>query len=167
MFDERLLNTLYRYCYALSACPDAAYDLLHDGIERYLQARPDDREVNVAYLKKVLRNRQLDLWRRSNVVREQSLDEQVIDISSMEQQLEALTLEYEHDVAALLADVDPLEREILFLWAYEDRSAAEIAEQMALPRGTILSRMHRLKARLVRRHNTNVNGLGRASRKQR
>ena len=44
--------------------------------------------------------------------------------------------------------IDAGDREILYLWAVEEYSAAEIGHVLDVPRNTILSRVHRLRARL-------------------
>ena len=44
--------------------------------------------------------------------------------------------------------LDPLEREILYYWAAEDMTAAQIASTLGTRRGTVLSRIHRLRSRL-------------------
>ena len=49
---------------------------------------------------------------------------------------------------SLLEHVDPMDREILYMWAVEDRSFEEISQITSIKRGTLLSRIHRLKAKI-------------------
>ena len=42
----------------------------------------------------------------------------------------------------------PHEREILFLWAVEGFTVQDIANDLGIPKGTILSRLHRLKIKV-------------------
>lgn len=162
VFNKPLLQQLYRYCYALAGCPDAAYDLLHDGIERYLTACSEDTVVNVAYLRRIIRNRQNDLWRRDQVLRTQPFDESDGTVASDpisldERALEATQIDAELDVQTLLRELEPRDREILYYWAYEGYSTSEISEVLSMPRGTVLSRMHRLKRRLAKHGEPAVN----------
>jgi RNA polymerase sigma-70 factor (ECF subfamily) len=57
----------------------------------------------------------------------------------------------EHEVAALMAMLEPLERELLYCWAVEGYTAQEIADWTDSPRGTVLSRIHRLRQKILRR----------------
>jgi len=45
--------------------------------------------------------------------------------------------------------LNPVEREILHLWAVEGMTTAQIAEQLDTPRGTVLSRIYRMRQRLI------------------
>lgn len=74
-----------------------------------------------------------------------SLEDMVIDEAELDQ---------------LWAQLEPLEREILLLWAVEEYTPSEIALQLAMPRGTILSRIHCLRQRL-REQNHDISTGGR------
>lgn len=54
-------------------------------------------------------------------------------------------------LAAALADLRPVEREILLLHAWADLTDAEIAEALSLPVGTVKSRLHRTRERMRNR----------------
>ncbi|MGS0726342.1 sigma-70 family RNA polymerase sigma factor, partial [Shewanella sp. 0m-11] len=55
-------------------------------------------------------------------------------------------IEIQHNlIEYLFEQLNSAEREVLYLWALEGYSAAEIAEDLGQPRGTILSRLHRIK----------------------
>ena len=48
-----------------------------------------------------------------------------------------------------MAMLEPLERELLFFWAVEGCTAQEIADRTDSPRGTVLSRIHRLRQKIL------------------
>ena len=50
----------------------------------------------------------------------------------------------------LMEGLDPLERELLFLWAVEGYTARELGEATECSRGTVLSRLHRLRKKIIR-----------------
>ena len=50
---------MYRYCLALTKHEAAAYDLLQDGLERYLRSAPTDAREPIALLRRILRNRSM------------------------------------------------------------------------------------------------------------
>jgi RNA polymerase sigma-70 factor, ECF subfamily len=58
---------------------------------------------------------------------------------------------YRRTLAAALAELRPVEREILLLHAWADLTDAEIAEALSLPPGTVKSRMHRARERIRNR----------------
>ena len=148
LFDRATLNRLYRYAYALSGGEAPAYDLLQDTVERCLRRPPGDLACPEAYARRVMRNRFIDLGRRAKASPEQ-LDEKgdvellAIDTHCLEQLM--ITRDQLEHVWTLL---DAFEREILYFWAVEGMTAAEIASTLGSRRGTVLSRLHRLRVRL-------------------
>ena len=44
--------------------------------------------------------------------------------------------------------LDPFERELLYYWAVEEMTAQEIAGQIDVPRGTVLSRIYRVRKKI-------------------
>jgi RNA polymerase sigma factor (sigma-70 family) len=54
-------------------------------------------------------------------------------------------------LAAALAELRPVEREILLLHAWADLTDTEIAEALSLPVGTVKSRLHRTRERMRNR----------------
>ena len=51
-------------------------------------------------------------------------------------------------LAAALADLPPVERDALLLYAWGELDYAEIAQALAVPVGTVRSRLHRARARI-------------------
>lgn len=151
MFSETELNHLYRYCLTLCNQEAAAYDLLQDGLESYLKKSPE-LIVNkpLHYLRRVIRNRFIDTLRheqRNPIIMVENTDaHQVTEIGfqSLEQmQITQQTLEN------IWKKLQPLERELLHFWAIEGWTAQEIADELSIPRGTILARIHRLRKRII------------------
>jgi RNA polymerase sigma-70 factor (ECF subfamily) len=52
----------------------------------------------------------------------------------------------DHEVAAALADLDPDQRDVLLLFAWGELSYEEIASALAIPVGTVRSRMSRARS---------------------
>jgi len=148
-FDRAMLNRLYRYCLALTKHEAAAYDLLQDGLERYLRSAPADARDPMALLRRILRNRFIDGLRDRG---EQLLSE----ATSLEPECLAIGFGSLEDVAIATQTLEqiwerlgPFDRELLLLWAVEGRTAREVAELQAVPHGTVLARIHRLRQRLL------------------
>ncbi|ABZ78736.1 RNA polymerase, sigma-24 subunit, ECF subfamily [Shewanella halifaxensis HAW-EB4] len=140
--DRELLQSLYRYCLCLTASNAQAEDLLQTAIESWLKA--SSRPVQLrAYLRKVIRNQFIDDCRRLKLVDFEPLDDNapaLLDEACLEE------IEIQHNLIEHLFELlNSAEREVLYLWAIEGYSAAEIAQELQQPRGTILSRLHRIK----------------------
>ncbi len=150
-FDQATMNELYRYCYSLTSNEAVAFDLLQDGLERFLcrsGRQPIDNPV--AYLRRLLRNQFIDQIRHQRRFPQQSLDdthENALGIGLQVLENESIAA---HDLAAIWTQLEPGEREILYLWAQQGMTAAEIATQTDTPRNTVLSRIHRLRQKLRR-----------------
>ncbi len=148
-FDRSELQKLYRYGCVLCSGPDDAYDLLQYAIEKYLQ-KPDrqknsDKQCssNLAYVRTIMRNRFIDEYRKSIHFPEERYDDNspvAIDETSLEDIVIA-----EIDLEIIWKKINIFEREILYYWAIEGMTAQEIARQIDVPRGTVLSRLYRLR----------------------
>ncbi|MCG9731449.1 sigma-70 family RNA polymerase sigma factor [Shewanella sp. Isolate13] len=140
--DRELLQSLYRYCLCLTANNAQAEDLLQTAIESWLKASSRPIQLR-AYLRKVIRNQFIDDCRRLKCVDFEPLDDNapaLLDETCLEE------IEIQHNLIGHLFELlNPAEREVLYLWAVEGYSAAEIAIEIQQPRGTILSRLHRIK----------------------
>ena len=140
--DRELLQSLYRYCICLTGNSAQAEDLLQTAVENWLKG--GSRPVQLkAYLRKVIRNQFIDDCRRLKLVDFEPLDDNaavLLDATCLEE------IEIQHNlIEYLFEQLNPAEREVLYLWAIEGYSAAEIAADLQQPRGTILSRLHRIK----------------------
>lgn len=150
MLDKDQLNQLYRFAISLTNNDDQAYDLLQTCLEKYLKANLSDIEVPVAYLKRMIRNEFIDETRRRRLYRD--VDPEALCRISDENALNEVSLEdvfvQQSEVTALLGTMQPEERELLYLWAVEEYTIDEIAQIKQVPRGTLLSKLHRLKKRV-------------------
>lgn len=146
--DQLLLNRLYRYAVSLTGERDEAYDLLQQTIERYLRRQPGTIESPSSYLMRSIRNAFFDQVRRRNLHLVVSDEMQQQSVETDTAPLVEDLLIQQQDVAQLMQLLDSHERELLYLWAVEEYTVQEIADMQQVPRGTLLSRLHRLKKRI-------------------
>ena len=150
MLDKELLNRLYRFALSLCHNEDQAYDLLQSCVEKYLRADRSHIENPMAYMIRLIRNEFIDQIRRSRF--QQDVDAETLEKISDEAVLSEMSLEdiyvRQCEVDDLLNTMRPDERELLFLWAVEEYTIDEIAQMKQVPRGTLLSRLHRLRRRI-------------------
>ncbi len=158
-FDRAMLNRLYRYCLTLTKHEAAAYDLLQDGLERYLRSAPAAARDPMALLRRILRNRFIDGLRNQG---EQLLSE----ATSLEPECLAIGFGSLEDIAIATQTLEqiwdqlgPFDRELLLLWAVEGRTAREVAELQGVPHGTVLARIHRLRRRLLAQAEQDVDAI--------
>ena len=165
MLDRNMLQRLYRYGYSLTGDEHRAYDLLQDAIELALRKSPRDREALLCYVRTIMRNRFIDDYRRERRHPTLSLDEQddrAVDIDP--RVLEEVVIA-QHDLDVVIAVLDPMERELLFLWALEGYTAQELADQTGAPRGTVLARLHRLRTKILRHVGSDLRAVGQGGRR--
>ncbi len=150
MLDKKLLNQLYRFALSLCHNEDQAYDLLQSCVEKYLKADRSHIEKPMAYMMRLMRNEFIDQIRKNRFFQE--VDAEALEKISDEAVLGEMSMEdiyvQQCEVEALLNTMRPDERELLFLWAVEEYTIDEIAQLKQVPRGTLLSRLHRLRQRI-------------------
>ncbi|MDH1932830.1 RNA polymerase sigma factor [Pseudomonas sp. GD03696] len=139
-------DRLYRYCLALAGQPADAEDLLHSTVERYLAVTTEVVQNPLAWMRRVARNLYYDQLRRSQRVPFESL-EFPDEFPGTEACLERSLID-ERRLQSVWQTFSPGEREVMFLWAAEEMSASEIALQLGQPRGSILSRLHRMRQKV-------------------
>ena len=148
IFDPPVLQRLYRYGCTLCTSQDDAYDLLQYALEKYLQNRTTRKHGNdMAYVRTIMRNRFIDDYRKSNRFPQESYDDMspvAIDESSLEDMVIA-----QADLEIVWKKLDPFEREIMYYWAIEEMTAEEISRQIDVPRGTVLSRIYRIRKKIT------------------
>lgn len=148
MFSQDELNQLYRYALSLSAQEDVAYDLLQAALERYLKKSPAA-EKSLAYLKIIIRNLFFDQQRRNKILPMISIEsDEIAHIEPVDITLLDDLLINQQEVDRLTSMLSSEENELLYLWAVEEYTVDEISVMFQKPRGTVLSKLHRLKQRI-------------------
>ena len=143
-FKRVEMNNLYRYGYVLCGNQDDAYDLLQYALEKYLHKPDRHNDIScLAYVRTAMRNRFIDEYRKSTRFPEEEYDDGLlvaIDESALEDVVVA-----QLDLEIIWKKLNTVEREVLYYWAIEGMTAQEIAEQVDVPRGTVLSRLYRIR----------------------
>jgi len=144
---DGLLESGYRYAFSLARDAAEAEDLLQDACLSILASggaweRP--------YLFATIRNRFIDRYRRNRKILFLSLDraEESREGELADPNWEAPDVLQSGLLERALASLRAEERETLYLAVVEGYTAEEIAELTSRPRGTILSLLHRTKAKL-------------------
>ncbi len=124
----------------------AADDLVQDTLERawsrYSQWRPGS-NLRV-WLFGIMHNLRVDQLRRPSLAT-QALDEDCCDASIRPTQSDGLEL---MDLESALRQLSEEQRGVLLLVALDEMSYGEIAETLAIPIGTVMSRLSRGRERL-------------------
>jgi RNA polymerase sigma-70 factor (ECF subfamily) len=147
MFDSKQLNSLYRYCFSLTGEEHESYDLLQSSIEKFLKIDSEGIENKPAYIKRVIRNHYIDECRKHAKIEEEQYDETVTYVDMNTNSLEKI-IASQYQVEAVWQQLTVSEREIMYFWAVEGYTTDELAEFLEMPRGTLLSKIHRLRKRL-------------------
>lgn len=155
MFDKETLQKLYRYSYSLSCNEADAYDLLQDAIEKFIKTEVDTKN-STAYIKKVIYNSFVDDCRRKKIIDFDNIEENELPADFDIQTLETIQIN-ENLAEQIMLSLEPDEREIIYYWAIEGFSTSEIAEYLGKPKGTILSKIYRMRHRLIEQFNDGSN----------
>lgn len=149
MVNHEILNKLYRYGYSLTNNESDAYDLLQDALTHLLTRKQVlDEQDKLPYIRRMMHNQFIDKLRREQRFPLEVLDtvsSGLIDDACIE--LERIVIS-QQTLTAVWDLLLPVEREIVHLWAVEGLAAREISEQLHIPQGTILSRIHRLRKKI-------------------
>jgi len=143
-------HSLYRYAYRLCGRADEACDLTQETFSRALTSLSQlrDPERARAWLFRILRNEYLHQLRdhhRPNLVPMDQIEEPSESIVDGEWQIDPAALQ------EALDELDESFRTPLILYYFEEFSYREIAEQMEVPIGTVMSRLARGKSYLRQR----------------
>ena len=136
---DDLLQRAYRYALSLARDEDTARDLVQ---EACLSIARRGGPWRAGYVLTSVRNRFIDLTRRA--------DHHAREVEERDATTDAPS-PFDGQAPGLdkaLATLRPIEREVLFLHAVEGFSASEIGALTGQPRGTVLSLLHRTKAKL-------------------
>lgn len=143
--DDSMLQGLFQYCFALTTQREAALDLVQDAVERAIR-QPALLKNPIAYLKTIARHRFYDLQKLQGRQRLEALE--ALDEVADEESLLENIISDQRILSEIWLELSVGEREVVFLWAVDGLSAAQIARELEIPRGTVLSRLHRLRTKL-------------------
>lgn len=134
-----------------------AHDITQDALIRFLDNldRFESGRPVLPWLRRIVRNAVIDLQRRKNVRRADSLDSDGYEGEALELVDEdedsarrAVSQERREIVWNSLARLPENHREIVVLREYQDLSYQEIADLLEVPIGTVMSRLHRARLEL-------------------
>ncbi len=152
MFSNQQLNRFYQYAYSLTTNRDEAYDLMQTCLEKYLRNRGSIKNPH-SWMIKVIRNQFYDQIRRHQPELIDLNDSRLTCVTDEFELLEDMVIEKDM-IERLWNELDNNERELLFFWAVLGCTSTEIAKSLDAPRGTIVSRIHRIKAKLQRKRSS-------------
>ncbi len=147
----------YVFALQLTGNRDDALDVAQDAMVRFFRSldRFDASRPVRPWLLRIVRNLVRDRARRQRVRKSESLQPDGEDALPIEPRdprpsPEAVTArrQLQAMVWACVQHLDPRYREVLVLRDYQDLSYAEIAATLKIPRGTVMSRLHRARRML-------------------
>lgn len=144
--DRDALNHLFQYALSLTANRDDAYDLLQTALEKLIKSKANS-DCSKAYIRTIIRNQFIDQQRRNNILVFEQLEDDNISLLATDPLEKAII--NRNQIENLMNNLNPAEREALFLWAVNGLTASEIARETGEPRGTILSRLYRIKQKVA------------------
>ncbi len=153
-FTKENLQELFRYANALTHNEPDAFDLVQTAMTRVLVKQPENL---IAYTKTTIRNIFYDQYRRKKNIPISSYDENTNIIGIHELNFED-TIINRNSINDIMKDLEPIDRELLFLYGYEGLTFDEIAKKMNKKRGTLLSRVHRIKKKIRKTDKREIHG---------
>ncbi|BFM14913.1 hypothetical protein R50073_10960 [Maricurvus nonylphenolicus] len=149
MLSNQQLQQLYQYSFSLTANADNAQDLLQTSLEKWLRSNSTSKQKvqsPAAYVRKIIRNQYIDDCRRQQRIAFDNLEESAPSLAD-ERNLDDIIIS--NSLLDLLwQQLNTAEREVLYLWGVLEYSAQEISIELDQPRGTILSRLYRLREKV-------------------
>ncbi len=130
-FVRARLPELLRFGRALTGSDEAAADLVQDALERTLLqwSRLESREQPEGYVRRVMVNRNISIWRR---MRRERLTDEPPEHGSRDRHRDA-------DLWQAIRALPPRQRAVIALRYYEDLTEAEVAAVMGCSVGTVKS----------------------------
>ena len=153
----------YVFALQLIGHPDDALDVAQDAMVRFFRSlgRFDPSRPVRPWLLRIVRNLVRDRARRLRVRRTESLEpaDDALRFEPRDDAPDPEAMATRRELQALvwkcLKELHPRYREVLVLRDYQDLSYADIAMTLKIPRGTVMSRLHRARRLLqeeVRKH---------------
>jgi len=143
---DELIRSGYRYACALARDPDSARDLVHDAWLTLLGRHGP--QPDRALLFRAIRHRHIDEYRRRRRAGSVDFDDADPDVHAAGNGPSGPPDPVDPQLVRALATLRDVEREALFLSVVEGYTATEIGEMTDSPRGTVLSLLHRARAKL-------------------
>jgi len=144
----------YVFALQLIGNPDDALDVAQDAMLRFFRSlgRFDSTRPVRPWLLRIVRNLIRDRARRNRIRRTESLepaDDDALRFEPRDDSPDPEALAERHQLQRLvwecLQELPPQYRETLVLRDYQDLAYAEIASTLSIPRGTVMSRLHRAR----------------------
>jgi RNA polymerase sigma-70 factor (ECF subfamily) len=154
----------YVFALQLIGQPDDALDVAQDAMVRFFRSlgRFDPSRPVRPWLLRIVRNLVRDRARRLRIRRAESLepaDDDALRFEARDDAPDPEAMATRRELQALvwkcLQKLNPKYREVLVLRDYQDMTYADIAMTLKIPRGTVMSRLHRARRLLqeaVREH---------------
>lgn len=150
----------YRLALQLLRNHEDALDCAQESLLRFFTHLEsyDPRQPLLPWVRRIVRNRAIDMLRRRKVRRAASIETSGPEGEALEfadesvtEPTDALQLEQRRRLVwGCLGRLGTAHREILVLRDYQDLTYNEIATLLAIPTGTVMSRLHRARAELRR-----------------
>lgn len=146
--DIEFLNAGYRYALSLAADQQDAEDLVHDAWIRL--DRRYGKCTDKPLLFRTIRNLYIDQYRRRRKIQFSEFDENHFEQLTRENSHSSIenSLMNAEEMQMVLERLRDVEREALYLSVVEGYTADEVAQMIESTRGTVLSLVHRSKAKL-------------------
>lgn len=156
---EEFKPGLYRYARSLTSDGHKACDLVQETFLKLLQSKPrfQHKKCANAWLLRVLRNNWIERYRRETypdkergkrLRRKHPLDDQWVESPEPSSQTIAETKELYAGLRDAIEQLPDDFRQPLELHYFQGRSYSEIAEALAIPKKTAMTRVHRARAKL-------------------
>lgn len=163
MLSEADYQNLFKYSVALTGNEDDGFELLQQALENCIRAQSgtsDGFSIDkpMAYIRKSIKNLYIDRlrhWQKFQQVNYEACELEPILLNETPTLEDVLMTKQEFQFCWSLMSVD--ERELMYLSAIEGYTVQEIADDLGLRKGTVLSKLHRLKTRLRTHHEQFIN----------
>lgn len=145
---ETMLPALRRFAYSLTGNRAEADDLVQNTVEKILtKPCPTGAEL-LPWAFRVCRNQWIDDYRAKKVRHDQLSHEPSFDIEGPDESSQVVDRISLQQVAQAMQSLPENQREVLSLVAVEGLSYQEASTVLAVPTGTIMSRLARARSRL-------------------
>ena len=149
MKEKKLLQAGYRYALSLAHDREEAEDLIQEAWYKIYRNKGKVNDKRLLFV--AVRNLYIDQYRKTRDITVKEYDDELNHPESNAQIEADFSLE---EIETALETLRSEESEILYLHAREGFSVREITEQTGMPRGTVLSLIHRSKKKIRKKLET-------------